>query len=210
MDGGARVRRVNMLGVIGGQNDHQGAEVRRRMVRSAARLFGERGFAGAGLRDVVAHSSAPRGSIYHHFPGGKKQLAVEAAELEGREIRAAIEGSLAELGLAETLSTFGEMFRRRVKDQPERLGCPVAAAALARPEDPALAAAATAAFQSWEAPIAAALREEGVKRKDAENFAGLVVSTIEGALVRARAAGDDAPLASAVAGLRQALEALLA
>ena len=57
---------------------------------------------------------------------------------------------------------FGEMFRRRVKDQPERLGCPVAAAALARPEDPALAAAATAAFQSWEAPIAAALRDEGV------------------------------------------------
>ncbi|HKO37534.1 MAG TPA: TetR/AcrR family transcriptional regulator, partial [Solirubrobacterales bacterium] len=81
--------------------------------------------------------------------------------------------------------------------------------ALARPEDPALAAAATAAFQSWEAPIAAALREEGVGRKDAETFAGLVVSTVEGALVRARAAGDEAPLDSAVAGLRQALEALL-
>ena len=60
---------------------------------------------------------------------------------------------------------FGEMFRRRVKDQPERLGCPVAAAALARPEDPALAAAATAAFQSWEAPIAAALRR---RRRDGE------------------------------------------
>ena len=46
---------------------------------------------------------------------------------------------------------FGEIFRRRVKNHPERLGCPVAAAALARPEDPELAAAATAAFQSWEA-----------------------------------------------------------
>ncbi len=105
---------------------------------------------------------------------------------------------------------FGEMFRRRVKDQPERLGCPVAAAALARPEDPALAAAATAAFQSWEAPIAAALEAEGVAAKDAVTFAGLVVSTIEGALIRARAAGDDAPLTSAVAGLHQALDSLLA
>ena len=105
---------------------------------------------------------------------------------------------------------FGAIFRRRVADHPERLGCPVAAAALARPEDPELAAAATAAFQSWERPIAAALREEGVGRADAEAFAGLVVSTVEGALLRARAAGDHAPLDSAVAGLGQALDGLLA
>jgi TetR/AcrR family transcriptional regulator, lmrAB and yxaGH operons repressor len=182
---------------------------RQRLLNGARKLLAEKGYAGMELRDVAEVGKAPRGSIYHHFPGGKRQLAVEAAELEGTEIRAAIERSLDERGLAETLTMFGEMFRRRVKDQPERLGCPVAAAALARPEDPALAAAATAAFQSWEAPIAAALRDEGVGRKDAETFAGLVVSTVEGALVRARAAGDEAPLISAVTGLRQALEALL-
>ena len=182
---------------------------RDRLLNGARKLLAEKGYAGMELRDVAAVGKAPRGSIYHHFPGGKRQLAVEAAELEGTEIRAAIERSLEERGLAATLTMFGEMFRRRVKDQPERLGCPVAASALARPEDPALAAAATAAFQSWEAPIAAALRDEGVGKKDAETFAGLVVSTVEGALVRARAAGDEAPLISAVAGLRQALEALL-
>jgi AcrR family transcriptional regulator len=183
---------------------------RDRLLNGARRLLAEKGYAGMELRDVAARGKAPRGSIYHHFPGGKSQLAVEAAELEGREIRAALESSLAELGLAETLSTFGEMFRRRVKDKPEHLGCPVAAAALARPEDPALAAAATAAFQSWEAPIAAALRGEGVTEAEAQAFAGLVVSTIEGALIRARAAAAQAPLDSAVAGLHRALEALLA
>ncbi|MFL5872270.1 MAG: TetR/AcrR family transcriptional regulator [Solirubrobacterales bacterium] len=183
---------------------------RARLLNGARRLLAEKGYAGMELRDVAARGKAPRGSIYHHFPGGKSQLAVEAAELEGREIRAAIESSLAELGLAETLSTFGEMFRRRVKDKPEHLGCPVAAAALARREDPALAAAATAAFQSWETPIAAALREEGVAAAEADAFAGLVVSTVEGALIRARAAADQAPLDSAVAGLHRALEALLA
>jgi len=183
---------------------------RERLLNGARRLLAEKGYAGMELRDVAERGKAPRGSIYHHFPGGKRQLAVEAAELEGTEIRAAIERSLEERGLAATLAAFGEMFRRRVKDQPERLGCPVAAAALARPEDPALAAAATAAFQSWEAPIAAALRDEGVAAEQAEVFAGLVVSTIEGALVRARAASDHAPLDSAVDGLGQALEALLA
>jgi AcrR family transcriptional regulator len=183
---------------------------RERLLNGARRLLAEKGYAGMELRDVAERGKAPRGSIYHHFPGGKRQLAVEAAELEGTEIRAAIERSLAERGLAATLAAFGEMFRRRVKDKPERLGCPVAAAALARPEDPALAAAATAAFQSWEAPIAAALRDEGVAGDDAATFAGLVVSTVEGALVRARAAGDEAPLNSAVAGLQQALDGLLA
>ena len=183
---------------------------RERLLNGARKLLAEKGYAGMELRDVAAVGDAPRGSIYHHFPGGKSQLAVEAAELEGAEIRAAIERSLEERGLAATLAMFGEMFARRVKGHPERLGCPVAAAALARPEDPALAAAATAAFQSWEAPIAAALRDEGVGAKQAAAFAGLVVSTIEGALIRSRAAADTAPLDGAVAGLDQALEALLA
>lgn len=183
---------------------------RERLLNGARKLLAEKGYAGMELRDVAEAGKAPRGSIYHHFPGGKRQLAAEAAALEGREIRGAIERSLAERGLGETLTMFGEMFRRRVKDHPERLGCPVAAAALARPEDPALAAAATKAFLSWEAPIAVALVEDGVGERDAANFAGLVVSTIEGALIRARAAGDDAPLESAVAGLHQALESLLA
>ena len=49
---------------------------------------------------------------------------------------------------------------------------------------------------------------KGVGAATAETFAGLVVSTIEGALLRARAAGDQAPLDSAVAGLDQALDAL--
>jgi AcrR family transcriptional regulator len=162
------------------------------------------------LRDVAARGKAPRGSIYHHFPGGKRQLAVEAAALEGREIRTLIEGSLAERGTRGTLALFGQLFSRRAAKHPELVGCPVAAAALARPEDPSLAAAATAAFQSWEEPIAGALREEGVAEEDAATFAGLVVSTVEGALVRARAAGETSAIDSAVAGLQTALDALLA
>lgn len=183
---------------------------RARLLNGARKLLAEKGYAGMELRDVAERGEAPRGSIYHHFPGGKRQLAIEATALEGVEIGAMIERSLKEHGVRGTLAKFGEIFRRRVKDHPERIGCPVAAAALARPEDPALAAAATAAFQSWEEPIAAALIAEGVGKKDAETFAGLVVSTVEGALVRARAAGDPAPLDSAIGGLEGALDHLLA
>jgi TetR/AcrR family transcriptional repressor of lmrAB and yxaGH operons len=200
---------------IGRIADGQPVERKRRdgralLLNGARQLLAEKGYAGMELRDVAERGRAPRGSIYHHFPDGKAQLAREAAELEGTTIRDLIERSLEERGLKETLSMFGEIFRRRVADHPERIGCPVAAAALARPEDPELAATATAAFQSWERPIAAALRDEGVGRAAAEAFAGLVVSTVEGALLRARAAGDHAPLDSAIAGLGQALDGLLA
>jgi AcrR family transcriptional regulator len=183
---------------------------RDRLLEGARKLLAEKGYAGMELRDVADRGDAPRGSIYHHFPGGKRQLAVEATALEGIHIRDTIERALGELGVKQTLKMFGRVFSRRVADHPERIGCPVAAAALARPEDPALAAAATAAFQSWEQPIAAALAQEGVDPERAETFAGLIVSTIEGALLRARAAGSQEPLDSAVAGLEQALDALLA
>jgi AcrR family transcriptional regulator len=181
---------------------------RARLLEGARRLLAEKGYAGMELRDVAERGEAPRGSIYHHFPGGKRQLAIEAAALEGRHIRDSIERSLAERGVRATLTLFGEIFRRRVADHPERIGCPVAAAALARPEDPALAAAATAAFESWEQPIAAALVADGVGKAEAETFAGLVISTIEGALLRTRAAGSHVPLDDAVDGLRQALDNL--
>jgi AcrR family transcriptional regulator len=191
-------------------SSREGRDGRRRLLNGARRLLAEKGYAGMELRDVASRGKAPRGSIYHHFPGGKRQLAAEAAALEGAEIKSLIERSLEEHGVRGTLARFGEIFRRRVVDHPERIGCPVAAAALARPEDPALASAATSAFQSWEEPIAAALIKEGVSEKDAATFAGLVVSTVEGALIRARAAGDRAPLDSAIGGLEAALEALLA
>jgi AcrR family transcriptional regulator len=183
---------------------------RQRLLEGALSLLAERGYAAMELRDVAERGHAPRGSIYHHFPGGKSQLAAAAAALEGERVRETIERSLAERGLRETLLMFGELFRRRAANHPDRIGCPVAAAALARPEDPALAAAATAAFRSWEDAIVRALRGEGVTAKQARPFAALVVSTIEGALVRTRAAGDHAPLDDAVAGLAQALDALLA
>src|SRR3954447_23091824 len=76
-----------MIAVIAGGDGDPGKDVREQMTRSAALLFGERGFSGTGLREVIAHSSTPRGSIYHHFAGGKAELARETSR------RAAAEGA---------------------------------------------------------------------------------------------------------------------
>ena len=62
------------------------APARERMIESAAALFSERGVDATAFSDVLEHSGAPRGSIYHHFPDGKAQLAEEATRYAGEFI----------------------------------------------------------------------------------------------------------------------------
>ncbi len=181
---------------------------RERLLAGAGRLLAERGYSAMELRDVAERGKAPRGSIYHHFPRGKAQLAAEAAALDGERTREALEQALAARGVKGTLRLFADFFRRQSARHPELIGCPVAAAALAHPEDAELAAVATAAFQSWEEPIAAALEADGISAQDAVAFAALTVSTVEGALLRTRAAGNLAPLDLAVTGLETAYDTL--
>ena len=180
-----------MLGVIGGKNEHQGAEVRQRMVRSAARLFGERGFAGAGLRDVVAHSAAPRGSIYHHFPGGKAQLAQEAVDL-------AADAATVPLTRAPdpvaALHACLDDWRRRLEDSDFQAGSTLAAVATTPADVEGTREAAAAAYERWTETFADVLRENGVRRKKAARLATLASAAIEGALVLCRARRDTAPL----------------
>ncbi len=76
--------------------DLPGLDTRTRMIISATELFRENGYSGTGFRDVVAHSGAPRGSIYHHFPGGKTELAEEAVRLAGDVVAARIERAAAD------------------------------------------------------------------------------------------------------------------
>ena len=59
------------------------ATTRARMLDSTALLLRERGVGGVTVDAVLAHSGAPRGSVYHHFPGGRNQLLLEALEASG-------------------------------------------------------------------------------------------------------------------------------
>src|SRR6478672_12825563 len=65
----------------GARRDRPRSPARARMVQSAATLMRERGIHGVGLREVVAHSGGPRGSLGRYFPGGKTQLMGEAIDV---------------------------------------------------------------------------------------------------------------------------------
>src|SRR5689334_9309655 len=66
--------------VIGRRSD-----TKQKMVQAARQLIRERGYNATAFSDVLELSGAPRGSVYFHFPGGKTQLAMEAAEAHAHE-----------------------------------------------------------------------------------------------------------------------------
>src|SRR4029079_9792666 len=67
------------------------ASTRERMVISTALLVREQGARATSIDDVLAHSGAPRGSVYHHFPGGGQQLLSEPIDYAGEFIARRIE-----------------------------------------------------------------------------------------------------------------------
>jgi TetR/AcrR family transcriptional regulator, lmrAB and yxaGH operons repressor len=167
---------------------------RERMVSSAVALFRERGVAGTALSDVVEHSGAPRGSIYHYFPDGKAQLAREATAHAGRLLDELITRWLARHGPAATIERIVEMFRRQLRDTDFASGCPVAAGALESGDAPAARATAGEAFASWETTLSTALQAHGHAPHRADTLASLIVCAIEGAIIVAKAQRDMRPL----------------
>ena len=57
------------------------------MVLSALYLIAERGVQGTSIADVLERSGAPRGSVYHHFPGGKDEIVGAAMEYMATDAR---------------------------------------------------------------------------------------------------------------------------
>ena len=59
---------------------------RDRLVRAAAELFRQRGYAATGINDILGLAAAPKGSFYHYFPGGKEALGAEAVRYAGDRV----------------------------------------------------------------------------------------------------------------------------
>jgi AcrR family transcriptional regulator len=180
------------------------------MVRGAAQLLRERGYSGTGFREVIERTGAPRGSIYHHFPGGKAQLAGEAVDWVGGLARSAIEQSFAEGGPIAGLRAFVDIWRADFERSGYRAGCPIVAVAVENHEDaPELLDSAARAFDAWRSTFADSLRAAGVEDARAGRLAALVVSAVEGAIVLSRAERDPTPLLEVAAELEDVIAAAL-
>lgn len=179
---------------------------RERMVRCAAELIGRTGVAGTSIGNVLAASDAPRGSIYHHFPGGKTELMTEAVRYAG-ELMARQIGGRRSGTPAQTVADVGEVWRTVLLDSDFQFGCPVLAGGMARTAEPAVAAEAEQIFSAWTHLVTARLVEDGVAHDRARSLANLVIAAIEGAVALCQAQRRVEPLDAVIVELARACEA---
>ncbi|WP_237421823.1 TetR/AcrR family transcriptional regulator [Gordonia sp. SID5947] len=151
------------------------------MVVHAADLIGRDGVAATSIGDVIAASSAPRGSIYHHFPGGKTQLMTEAVRHAGDYMAGRI-SSESSATPAGAVAEIGDVWRRMLVATDFEFGCPVLAGGLARRSEPQVADEAEQIFARWTRLISTRLVHEGVEVHRADSLAHLIIAAIEGAV----------------------------
>ena len=175
--------------------DRRRSPARARMVRSAATLMRERGIHGVGLREIVAHSGGPRGSLGRFFPGGKTQLMTEAIDVALVELFGDLEQML---GDAETfpdaITVIVAPWRRLLVDHDFALGCPLAATICDAADNDSLRSHVSELFAAWRATVVDAYARFGAPPTEAEAHATVLMAALEGALIVARAQRSLEPL----------------
>jgi AcrR family transcriptional regulator len=180
--------------------------VRDQMVDSAVILLAKNGLDGTSFTEVLTASGAPRGSIYHHFPGGKDELIAAAVEVAGARAMALL-SSFSGRGPVEIVDGFFAMWRAVLDRSQFSAGCSVLAVTVAgshgsSADSDALLRAAGRVFRGWQATLAAVLADGGVPAASAGSFAMLLIAASEGAVALSRAEQSYAPFDAVHAELR--------
>jgi AcrR family transcriptional regulator len=160
-----------------------------RILDASSELFRRQGFAGTGIKQILEQAKAPFGSLYHHFPGGKDELAAETIKRAG--------------------AYYGQMVGELLSAEPDRVvatrkafvqagtdleatdyadACPIETVALevASTNEP-LRLATAEVFDSWIDGLTALLTMDGIEATKARALAHVIISALEGAFVLARA-----------------------
>ena len=182
------------------------SDSRERMLLSAAALLREYGAGATSVDRVLAHSGAPRGSVYHHFPGGRAQLIDEAVALAGDFITGLIETAAQADDPVEAVDAFFALWRGRLVESDFRAGCPIVAVTVETNDDaPQSARSAAAVFARWQQALAALFVRHGLSDERSRRLASFIIAAVEGAVVMCRAEQSTAPLEAAAAEIHDLL-----
>lgn len=166
---------------------------RERLIDAMRDALRTRGYHGVGLNELLTTAGAPKGVLYHHFPGGKTELAIAAIEGVAQQLAADLDKVMSRSGgdPADALTVWMAGAQKVLEKSGFERGCPLATVALeSTPDDARLRAALATAFATFRARLADVLMRAGIPDSKARSLAALIVSAYEGALLQARVAGD--------------------
>ncbi|MBS7664245.1 TetR/AcrR family transcriptional regulator [Pseudomonas lalucatii] len=176
---------------------------RDKLIHAMADALQRKGLHGVGLNELLEIAGAPKGSLYHHFPGGKAELAVAAIEHIGRRIDDLVARLFAQQpDPLQALHSWLQGALQQLQNSRFERGCPLATVALeSGPEDVEIRAALARCFATLRQGLARHLHRHGHAPEQADNLAALFVALYEGGLLQARVAGSNEPLRRAADAL---------
>jgi TetR/AcrR family transcriptional repressor of lmrAB and yxaGH operons len=178
------------------------------LLDSASVLFRRQGYAATGVNQILESAEVRAGSLYHHFPDGKQELAAAVVESVGGDIERRLRGFLeSDLAVADIVDAWIDLMSAGLTSD-QRDGCPIEPIATESVNASARVRAASArVFSGWRLAVADRLRADGWPTEQADHTALAVIALLEGALLLSRIAGDRAALDAAKAAARTVLGA---
>jgi AcrR family transcriptional regulator len=170
-----------------------------RIVRSMAELLRVQGYAATGIQQLARAAGAPTGSIYHHFRGGKREVAAAALRESGAayiqllpllldqhaDLPAAIDAAFAAAAGDIASTGWANM-------------CPVATVASEIADtEPELRQVAAEVIASWADTGSRYLARRGLSQADARAAMYALLAALEGGFLLARAQRSAEPLLAA-------------
>jgi TetR/AcrR family transcriptional repressor of lmrAB and yxaGH operons len=187
------------------------AGTRERLIGAMLEALGTRGFHGVGISELLSRAQAPKGVLYHHFPGGKTELAVVAIDRVVGHITLTLEKLFSRHGdLVQALTHWMQDAQSTLLGSGCQRGCPRATIALeSTAEDTAIREAVARGFAAIRGTLTHDLVTSGIDAPLAARLASLIVSAYEGGLIQARVAGSGGPLQDTATTLLDTLRALI-
>jgi len=172
---------------------------RESILTAAAELMRHKGYGAVGMKDIAQASGAPIGSLYHHFRGGKVQIAREAL------INAGAAYALLIPSIVDSYTDLGDaidaVFTQAAEDMADTgfaNMCPVASVAAEIADTvEELREASAAVFQSWVDGGSAYFASRGIDASQAREVTLVLIGALEGAFVLARTLRSTEPLLAA-------------
>ncbi len=186
------------------------SETRERILETAAQLLQRQGYCATGLNQVIQESGAPKGSLYHYFPGGKEELAEVAILESGQEFAELLQSAIETAGGAVSgIPQFIRNYARQFEASHYEKGCPIATVTLeTASHSEVLQQATQSVFHSWCVLIIDHLLREGWEEQQARETAIFIMSALNGALTMSRAAQRIEPLEITANQLERLLQSM--
>jgi AcrR family transcriptional regulator len=181
-----------------------------RIVTATAELMRRQGYGATSVKQITAAARAPIGSLYHHFPQGKQQIAAAALRTSGAayiQLLPLLMDPYPDLRVA-VVAAF-----TAAAEQIEQSGwmnmCPVGTVAgEIADSEPALREVTAEVMQSWIDQGSAYFRARGLPAPAAHTFVIAVLGALEGAFILSRTLRSTAPIESAGQAMAAYLDTL--